>query len=52
MPASMKMFIGNYKPAFNKSSVIKVTTSQPCRGFNGSMIGRIHNAKAGCGCGK
>ena len=48
----MKMYIGNYKPPVKNSSVRKITSTPPCRGFNGSMIGRIHNARAGCGCGK
>jgi hypothetical protein len=57
MPATIKMYIGNHN---HKSPVLKTTASnQPLQrqsqipiGINGSMLGRIHNARAGCGCGK
>ena len=59
MAGSMKMYIGNYSPSSayiatktGGNNYLKQKGPQPCRGFSGSMLGRIHNARAGCGCGK
>jgi len=59
MPPTMKMQIPkNYAALQNYSdpSPVPASNSKPkqiSQGFSGSMLGRIHSAKAGCGgCGR
>ena len=52
MPGLIKMHIGNYSPVAKQTRPRPSSRAPPCRGFTGSIIGRIHNARAGCGCGK
>ena len=66
MPAKINMFLsnGNLKPSqirsiVNKANLSSVSPAAPkavpkaSTALNSSIIGRIHNAKAGCGsCGR
>jgi hypothetical protein len=61
MPAKINMLItnGNYVPmqtrAINTASLASLSSvvPKPSPALNSSMLGRIHNAKAGCGsCGR
>lgn len=62
MPAKISMFLsnGNIRPSqirsmVNKANLASVSPAAPkaSTALNSSIIGRIHNAKAGCGsCGR
>ena len=59
MPAKINMFItnGNLRPIQQRSMINKESlasyTKPSVVPLNSSMIGRIHNAKSGCGsCGR
>ena len=55
----MNMFISNGNPtpqqraAFNAANIASAPAIKPSSSLNSSIIGRIHNAKSGCGsCGR
>jgi hypothetical protein len=58
MPPTMKMFLANGNNTFEQMSSFSAVNSVPKTlpkpsSLNSSMIGRIHNAKSGCGsCGR